>query len=120
MKEINMFPLNAKSYLEEHRRLEVVVLMKKYSNTLTDLIGKDDLKSALEKIDTFQNIFADLTSKKLVKKLTKISKKEKCSAEQKFLKFQIKSNMGHLEENMLEDQGVCLCKFCNRMFKECH
>ena len=120
MKEINMLALNAKSYLEEHRRLEVVVLMKKYSNTLTDLIGKDDLKSALEKIDNFQNIFADLTSKKLVKKLTKISKKEKCSAEQKFLKFQIKSSIGHVEERMLENQGVCLCKYWNRMFKECH
>ena len=94
--------------------------MKKYSNTLTDLIGKGDLKSALETVDNFQNIFADITNKKLLKKLTTISSKEKCSAEQLFLEFQIKSNIGHVERRMLEDQGVCLCKFWNRKFKECH
>ena len=54
--------------------------MKKYSNTLTDIIGKDDLKSALEKVDTFHNLLSDITNKKLLKKLSTISSKEMCSA----------------------------------------
>jgi hypothetical protein len=55
--------------------------MQKYSNTLTDIIGKDDLKSALEKIENIQDILADITYKQLLKKLTTISSKEKCSTE---------------------------------------
>ena len=39
------------------------VLMKKFSNTLTDIIGKDDLKSALEKIENVQDILADISYK---------------------------------------------------------
>ena len=49
MKEINMLALNAKSYLEEQRRQEVSVLMKKYSNTRTDLIGKDENEISFRK-----------------------------------------------------------------------
>jgi hypothetical protein len=87
MNEMNMLALSAKAYLKEYKRQEVSILMKKYSNTLTDIIDKDDLNSALEKVDNFQNIFADVTSKALVKKLTTISKKEKCPAEKRFLEF---------------------------------
>ena len=97
-KEIHMLALIAKSYLDENRRQEVSILMNKYSNTLTDLIVKDDLNSALENVDNFQNIFADITNKKLLKKLTTTKSREKCSAEHQFIEFQIKSNIGHVEK----------------------